>query len=218
MKLANSFFTPITVFLFLLITPKQCEIKSYSFKGKLDYTHLEGGKGEENRLYILTEFNPDFKKIKWIILQYFVRLCFLKTRLIRYACKFNMGCQLSWFFFFSLQLCGVKIGLLWEVADSSAVLLQCWLQRVGWLPVQESGRRLWTGMQNASSGGRCWIACTSSCCPRSDNLCGKPKSLLHLLTHPFPLCRVKWGKEKQCRKCSRCPESLYFPILPSICM
>lgn len=220
MKLANSLFTPITVFLFLLITPKQCEIKCYSFKGKLDYTHLEGGKEEENRLYILTEFNPDFKKIKWIILQYFVRLCFLKTQLIRYACKFNTGCQLSWifFFFFLLQLCGVKIGLLWEVADSSAVLLQCWLQRVGWLPVQESGRWLWTGMQGASSWGRCCIACTGFCCPRSDNLRDKTRSLWHLLTHPFPLQRVKWEKEKQSRKCSRCPESLCFPIFPSICM
>lgn len=64
MKLANSFFIPITVFLFLFITPKQCEIKCYHFKGKLDYAHLEGGMEEENRLYILTEFNPDFKKIK----------------------------------------------------------------------------------------------------------------------------------------------------------
>jgi len=60
MKLENSFFSPITVFLFLFITPKQCKIKCYSFKGKLDYAHLEGGKEEENRLYILTEFNPDF--------------------------------------------------------------------------------------------------------------------------------------------------------------
>lgn len=126
MKLANSFFTPITVFLFLLITPKQCEIKSYSFKGKLDYTHLEGGKGEENRLYILTEFNPDFKKIKWIILQYFVRLCFLKTRLIRYACKFNMGCQLSWFFFFFPTIMRCKnwplVRSCWQLSSSASVL------------------------------------------------------------------------------------------------
>lgn len=129
MKLANSLFTPITVFLFLLITPKQCEIKCYSFKGKLDYTHLEGGKEEENRLYILTEFNPDFKKIKWIILQYFVRLCFLKTQLIRYACKFNMGCQLSWnffFFFFFATIMRRKnwplVRSCWQLSSSASVL------------------------------------------------------------------------------------------------
>lgn len=221
MKLANSFFTPITVFLFLLITPKQCEIKCYSFKGKLDYTHLEGGKEEENRLYILTEFNPDFKKIKWIILQYFVRLCFLKTQLIRYACKFNTGWQLSWIFFsflffFLLQLCGVKIGLLWEVADSSAVLLQCWLQRVGWLPVQESGRWLWTGMQDASSGGRCCISCTSFCCPRSDNLCGKPRSCISSAVLPH---YTGWSEQKRSKAETVAGAQnlcFYFPILRTV--
>lgn len=98
-------------------------------------------------------------------MQYFVRLCILKTQLIRYACKFNAGCQLSWFFFFFLlQLCGVKIGLLWEVADSSAVLLQCWLQRVGWLPEREGGRWLRTGVQDSSSWDSCCTACTGFCC------------------------------------------------------
>ena len=132
-----------------------------------------------------------------------------------------MHANLTWvanshefFLFFLLQLCGVKIGLLWEVADSSAVLLQCWLQRVGWLPEWEDGRWLWTGVQDASSWGSCCTACTSFCCPGSGNLWGKPRSPLHLLTHPLPLLGVKWEKGKQRRMCSRCPESVYFPILP----
>lgn len=156
-----------------------------------------------------------FKKLKWIILQYFVRLCILKMQLIRYACKFNTGCQPSWIFFvFVLQLCGVKIGLLWEAADSSAVLLQCWLQRVEWLPEQEGGRWLWTRVHDTSSWGSCCTACPGFHCPGSGNLWGETRSLLHLLTHPLPLLRVKWEREKQRRMCSRCPESVYFPILP----
>lgn len=99
-------------------------------------------------------------------------------------------------FFFLLQLCGVKIGLLWEVADSSAVLLQCWLQRVGWLPEWEGGRWLWTGVQDASSWGSCCTACTGFRHPGSSNLWGKPRSPLHLLTHPLPLLGVMWGRER----------------------
>lgn len=61
MKLANSLFISITVFLLLFITPKQHGIKCYSYKGKLDCTYVEGGKEEENKLYILTNSIQTFK-------------------------------------------------------------------------------------------------------------------------------------------------------------
>ena len=68
-----------------------------------------------------------FKKLKWIILQYFVRPCILKMQLIRYACKFNMGCQLSWiFFFFFATIMRRKnwplVRSCWQLSSSASVL------------------------------------------------------------------------------------------------
>lgn len=58
-------------------------------------------------------------------MQYFVRLCILKTQLIRYACKFNMGCQL-FFFFFCATIMRCKnwplVRSCWQLSSSASVL------------------------------------------------------------------------------------------------
>lgn len=68
-------------------------------------------------------------------------------------------------------------------------------------------------VQDAPSWGSCCTACICSCCPRSCNLWGKTRSLLHPLAHPLPSLGVKQKRVKQRRMCSRCLVSLHFPVL-----
>lgn len=44
--------------------------------------------------------------------------------------------------------------------------------------------------------------------------CGANQEACCMSLPTLPLLRVKWEREKQRRICSRCPESVYFPILP----
>lgn len=218
--MANSFFHSYYCFSLFVHNSQAMQNKMLQFWRKIGLFSLGGREGRRKQALYFDRIQSrlkEKKKIKWIILQYFVRLCILKTQLIRYACKFNMGCQLSWvfffFYYFLLQLCSVKIGLLWEVTDRSAVLLQWWLQRVGWLPVWEveDSFGLGCGMFPASFAQPALVSAllgSATCGANREASCILLSSLSLYLT------RVR---EMQRRICSRCLGSVYFPILLFVC-